>query len=90
MPPPVVFTQITYEYPQRYDVGFAVRLWRQFYRLSQRVLALRMGTRRTYISKVENHICEPNLKQFARLSSALGVSQEVVMLCATAACQRIQ
>jgi len=66
------------------DVGFAVRILRETLRLSQRNLALRMGSPRTYVSKVETGRATPNITQIYRLALALETTAYVLMMIATA------
>jgi transcriptional regulator with XRE-family HTH domain len=55
-------------------LALSVRSWRLRRGLSQRELAVRMGTPRTYISKTECGKVTPTLSSLERLAAALGVS----------------
>ncbi len=61
------------------DISFAVRLLRQARNLSQRQLALRVGTSRQYISKLELRCIVPNVSTLLRLAAGLRVSPYVLI-----------
>jgi ribosome-binding protein aMBF1 (putative translation factor) len=56
----------------RFDL--AVMVARTETGLSQRQLAKRMDVPRTYISKIENNKCAPNLSSIEKFASGLGLS----------------
>jgi DNA-binding XRE family transcriptional regulator len=60
--------------PHCYDIGFAVRVVRAARGLSQRQLAARLDTPRTYVSKVECGCAVPTLESIQRLARALGLT----------------
>ena len=89
-PPVVLVPFVPTLKPEHYDVGVALRVLRHWRNLSQRELGELMGTKRSYISKVEHHEIEPTIATLVRMEHALGVEPGTVMLFATGACQRIQ
>lgn len=54
-------------------IGAAIRRAREFRRLSQKQLALKMGCPRTYLTKVENGYSFPHFDNFLRIAKALDV-----------------
>jgi transcriptional regulator with XRE-family HTH domain len=60
--------------PVRFSLAKSIRSLRLRSRLSQRQLAMRMHTPRTYVSKIENEKAMPTLSSLARLARALEVS----------------
>jgi transcriptional regulator with XRE-family HTH domain len=60
--------------PVRFTLAKSIRSLRLRSRLSQRQLAMRMRTPRTYVSKIENEKATPTLLSLARLARALEVS----------------
>lgn len=64
-------------------IDLAVYVLRLFRQMSQRQLSERMNVPRTYISKLENRACEPNLKSIGRIAAALEVSPRQLIEFAT-------
>ncbi len=65
------------------DMGRAIWLLRSVRGLSQRAMAQRMGTARTYISKLETNRCMPTTTQIRRLAGTLEVSEYCLITLAT-------
>src|SRR3982750_4349865 len=56
----------------RRQLGWLVRLWRQFYRLPQTELAHRAGTSQSAVNVFETGPHDPRLSSIERLFAALG------------------
>lgn len=54
-------------------IGDTIRLARETVGLNQRQLGEKMGVARTYISKIENGVVEPNIESLLRFADALGI-----------------
>lgn len=59
------------------NVGEMMRVARESAEVSQEELALRLGTKRTAISRIENHAEDIKLSTLSRVASALGKSLKV-------------
>jgi transcriptional regulator with XRE-family HTH domain len=59
------------------NVGEMMRAARESAEVSQEELALRLGTKRTAISRIENHAEDIKLSTLSRVASALGKSLKV-------------
>jgi transcriptional regulator with XRE-family HTH domain len=67
------------------DIAFAVKLVRLANDLTQRDLAVKMHTSRTYISKIENSKCLPTFAGINRLAKALNATPDALILIGQAA-----
>lgn len=61
-----------------YCVGRLIHDTRKQEKMTQEVLAKRVGTDKSYISKVEKGIIEPGAGMFYRIIEALGMKVEIV------------
>ena len=59
------------------NVGEMIRTAREAAEVSQEELALRLGTKRTAISRIENHADDIKLSTLSRVASALGKTLKV-------------
>ena len=59
------------------NVGEMMREARESAQVSQEELALRLGTKRTAISRIENHAEDIKLSTLSRVAAALGKSLKV-------------
>jgi transcriptional regulator with XRE-family HTH domain len=64
------------------NMGKAFRFWREVYKIDQSELARRMGTSRTWISKIENQHTHPTLDSCSRCAQAFGIPMRVLVLTA--------
>lgn len=62
------------------QVGLAIRLTRFRKNLSQKDVAARMGTSRTYFTKVESARIFPGIEQFVRIAEAMGVEAAELLI----------
>ena len=61
-----------------YCVGQLIHDTRKQEKVTQEVLAKRVGTDKSYISKVEKGVIEPGASMFYRIIEALGMKIEIV------------
>ena len=61
-----------------YMIGQKIRKFRKGCGLSQEQLAEKVGTNKTYISRIEKGIIEPGVGLFFRIIDALGLKIEIV------------
>ena len=61
-----------------YCVGQLIHDTRKQEKVTQEVLAKRVGTDKSYISKVERGVIEPGASMFYRIIEALGMKIEIV------------
>lgn len=61
-----------------YCMGQIIHDARKQEKITQSELAERVGTNKTYISKIENGIIEPGISTFCRIIEALGLKFEIV------------
>lgn len=62
-----------------YDFAFAFQYCRWLTGLSSRQVALKMGVKRSYISKVENGRCFPRIENVERYAAAVGRTSTEIM-----------
>lgn len=61
-----------------YCVGQLIHDARKQEKITQEVLAKRVGTDKSYISKIEKGVIEPGVSMFYRIIEALGMRLEIV------------
>ncbi len=61
-----------------YCVGQMIQDTRKQEKVTQKELAERVGTNKSYISKIENGVVEPSASLFLRIISALNMQFEIV------------
>ena len=61
-----------------YNMGQVISDARKEEKITQQELAARIGTNKTYISRIEKGIIEPGIGTFSRIIDALGLKMEIV------------
>jgi len=65
-----------------YDIGAAIKFWREVLKLSQHDMEKRGISRRQHVSRVENHHLRPGLSTCEHYAKVLGISVRVLILTA--------
>jgi DNA-binding XRE family transcriptional regulator len=61
-----------------YSMGQVISDARKDEKITQQELATRIGTNKTYISRIEKGVIEPGIGTFCRIIDALGLKMEIV------------